>query len=353
MNAIIGFSDLLNNENLNNEDKSDYLKIIRNSGANLVSIIEDLIEMSKIDAKQITPKIKSFDINQCLKEIFETIKVTIPESKDIDFYRLVAKHPLKKNLLSDEIKLRQVMTNLITNAIKYTDSGYVTFGYEVDENSKTLAFKVVDSGIGIDKNNLKIIFDRFRRIEDDFSAELSGLGLGLAISKAYVEMLGGQIQVTSKVDIGSVFSFTIPLKCDENKQQILESNRLNLDGSFANKTILIAEDDHINFLLLKKILQLWHYTVLRAVNGAEAVEICRSNPEINLVFMDIKMPLMDGYMAFEKIKIFRPHLLVVAQTAHSSVEDREKILRAGFTDYITKPLDKEKIFKLLETLFLT
>ena len=353
MNAIIGFSDLLNNENLNNEDKSDYLKIIRNSGANLVSIIEDLIEMSKIDAKQITPKIKSFDINQCLKEIFETIKVTIPESKDIDFYRLVAKHPLKKNLLSDEIKLRQVMTNLITNAIKYTDSGYVTFGYEVDENSKTLAFKVVDSGIGIDKNNLKIIFDRFRRIEDDFSAELSGLGLGLAISKAYVEMLGGQIEVTSKVNVGSVFSFTIPLKCDENKQQILESNRLNLDGSFANKTILIAEDDHINFLLLKKILQLWHYTVLRAVNGAEAVEICRSNPEINLVFMDIKMPLMDGYMAFEKIKIFRPHLLVVAQTAHSSVEDREKILRAGFTDYITKPLDKEKIFKLLETLFLT
>lgn len=353
MNAIIGFSDLLNNTNLNEEDKSDYLKIIRNSGSNLVSIIEDLIEMSKIDAKQITPKIKGFDINKCINELYESINVTIPEDKKIQFSRIDSKNPIRKNILSDEIKLKQIITNLITNAIKYTDSGYVSFGYEVDEKEKLLKFSVRDSGIGIDAKNIEVIFDRFRRIEDDFSVELSGLGLGLAISKAYVEMLGGQIAVNSEVGVGSVFSFSMPLRFDENPEVQNSSYKVNCLENESNKIILIAEDDNINFLLLKKILQIKNYTILRAANGQEAVDICKQNPEINLVFMDIKMPVKDGYKAFEEIKVFRPNLPVVAQTAHSSSEDKERIMKAGFTDYITKPLEKEKIFELLEKTFET
>ena len=208
-----------------------------------------------------------------------------------------------------------------------------------------------DSGIGIDKKNVSIIFDRFRRIEDDFSAELSGLGLGLAICKAYIEMLGGSIQVESTVGVGSSFVFTIPLHYDEKvvvktEEEIREDFESNSD-----KVILIAEDDNINFLLLKKILELKNYTTIRAVNGQEAVTICSTNPAIDLVFMDIKMPVMDGYSAFEKIKVFLPNLPVIAQTAHSSSEDKERVMQAGFTDYITKPLDKDKIFELLEKYF--
>lgn len=351
MNAILGFSDLLTNTSLTEEEKADYLKIIRNSGTNLVSIIEDLIEMSKIDAQQIVPKIKGFDINKCMMELYETINVTIPMSKRMEFYVSMGNQPLKRNILSDEIKLKQVITNLITNAIKYTDSGYVAFGYEVDQKQENLIFSVKDSGIGIDEQNLKIIFDRFRRIEDDFSVELSGLGLGLAISKAYVEMLGGSISVTSKVGSGSVFSFTIPLKFDENQEAASNATPIDSCEYDENRTILIAEDDNINFLLLKKILMVKNYTILRAANGQQAIDICKENPEIDLVFMDIKMPVMDGYQSFEIIKVLMPNLPVVAQTAHSSSEDRERILRAGFTDYITKPLDKEKVFEMMEKIF--
>lgn len=352
MNAIIGFSDLLNDTKVSKSDKLEYLKIIRNSGSNLVSIIEDLIEMSKIDAKQISPRLISFDLNKCIHEIYDTTKVTIPTDKEITLYIIENVNPVSKNILSDEIKLKQVITNLITNAIKYTTNGKVGFGYVIKEKEEIIEFTVKDSGIGIDEKNINIIFDRFRRIEDDFSAELSGLGLGLAICKAYIEMLGGTIQVQSTVGVGSNFVFTIPLLYDKTTirnddiKEILNNYESNSD-----KTILIAEDDNINFLLLKKILELKSYTVIRAVNGQEAVTICSTNPAIDLVFMDIKMPIMDGYTAFGKIKVFLPNLPVIAQTAHSSSEDKERVLQAGFTDYITKPLDKEKIFELLNKLF--
>lgn len=201
------------------------------------------------------------------------------------------------------------------------------------------------------KKNLKVIFDRFRRIEDDFSIELSGLGLGLSITKAYVEMLGGTITVLSTLGSGSVFSFTIPLEYDNTERIANFKVPKNISANLGSQTILIAEDDNINFLLLKKILELKKHTVLRAVNGQEAVEMCRVNLDINLVFMDIKMPIMNGFEAFEIIKIVKPNLPVIAQTAYSSIEDKEKIIRAGFTDYITKPLDKEKIFELLAVIF--
>jgi len=351
MNAIIGFSDLLQSDNLSDNDKADYLRIIRNSGRNLVSIIEDLIEMSKIDANQIVPKITGVDINKCMAELHDSIKVTIPKTKRIEFSLIPNECPSHRNVLTDETKLKQVITNLLTNAIKYTDNGYVFFGYEIDEENGLIKFTVKDSGLGIDEKNLNIIFDRFRRIEDDFSVELSGLGLGLAISKAYVEILGGTISVRSKVEVGSVFTFTIPLNYDETTDSISSKYNVKCIETDSDKTILIAEDDAINYLLLKKILMMRNYNILRAANGQEAVEIVAANNNIDLIFMDIKMPILDGYQAFEQIKTFLPHLPVIAQTAHASSEDREKIMQAGFSECITKPLDKEKVFELLDKVF--
>lgn len=351
MNAIVGFSDLLDNPDLSENEKQEYLKIIKNSGANLVSIIEDLIEMSKIDAKQIVPKYDGVDIEKCINELFHSIQVTIPKEKQLQFYIKESVKKIEGKILTDEIKLKQILINLITNAIKFTPKGYVNFGYTLNKKQNVLEFRVADSGLGIDGNNLKVIFDRFRRIEDEFYVESSGLGLGLSITKAYVEMLGGTISVESKSGEGSVFLFTIPLKYDLVEKKAKPIYQYNVSKNSGNQTILVAEDDSINFLLLKKILELKNYKVLRASNGQEAVDMCSSNPNIDLVFMDIKMPILDGFKALKKVKKNRPNLPVIAQTAYSSAEDKEKINNAGFVDYITKPLNKEKIFELLEKIF--
>jgi signal transduction histidine kinase/CheY-like chemotaxis protein len=351
MNAIIGFSDLLLDENLTGNFKREYLKIIKNSGENLVSIIEDLIEMSKIDAKQITPNYKGVDVENFVNELHRTLKVIIPEDKNVDFYVIKNVEKLQYDILTDEVKLRQVMVNLLTNAIKFTSSGHVSFGYTINQEIKTVEFRVEDTGLGIAEKDLKVIFDRFRRVEDDYSISLSGLGLGLAISKAYVEMLGGNITVESFYGEGSVFKLTIPLIYDTININRDLKNDENVRFDFGVKTILVAEDDEINFLLLKRILELKNHTVLRAKNGLEAVEISTENNDIDLIFMDIKMPVLDGYEAFEKIKKLRPNLCAIAQTAHSSMEDNERVLKAGFSGYITKPLDKEEVYVIINKVF--
>jgi CheY-like chemotaxis protein len=307
--------------------------------------------MSKIDAKQISPNFKGIDIDNCINELYETIKVTIPKEKEIELQLVEFKSPIQKNILTDEIKLKQVIVNLIANAIKFTEKGQITFGYQVNEEEKTIEFTVKDTGLGIDKENLKVIFDRFRRIEDEFSIELSGLGLGLAISKAYVEMLGGTIKVSSQIKVGSVFTFTIPLKYDETSPSTNQIIQGNVFVKPTYKTILIAEDDNINFLLLKRILELKKHTVLRAVNGQQAVDMCKENSDIHLVFMDIKMPILNGFEAFKIIHSFNPNLPVIAQTAYSSTEDYERIIKLGFSGYISKPLDKSKIYELIDTVF--
>ncbi|RKS13725.1 response regulator [Flavobacterium sp. 120] len=352
MNAIMGFSDLLHDTKLEEEERLEYLKIIKNSGGNLVSIIEDLIEMSKIDARQIMPNYKGLDIEKCITELYDSIKVTIPKDKEIQFYILENPEKLQGDILTDETKLKQIIVNLITNALKFTDRGFVAFGYSINKEKEVLEFKIEDSGMGISESYLKVIFDRFRRIEGDGSVELSGLGLGLSITKAYVEMLGGEIKVKSTIGQGSVFSFSIPLKFDRTIKAIKPKKVKSFYRNYDNEIILVAEDDTINFLLLRKIIESKNHTVLRAKNGQEAVDICTENPNITLVFMDIKMPILDGYQAFEKIKVIKPELPVVAQTAYSSFEDREKMMQFGFTDCITKPLDKEKVFELLDAVFM-
>ncbi|WP_372746343.1 ATP-binding protein [Lutibacter sp.] len=214
MNGIIGFSNLLDNEGLDETKKSRYITIIKKCGSNLLAIIDDLIEMSKIDANQMKPTLNTFDLNQCLTDIKETSTVTIPNEKPIELILQTPKNSETFQILSDEIKLKQIIVNLINNAIKFTPKGTITFGYELDLDSEKIIFKVTDTGIGIKTNEQKDIFNRFRRIKANNTINISGLGLGLAISKAYVEMLQGEIWVTSEENIGSTFAFTIPLKPD-------------------------------------------------------------------------------------------------------------------------------------------
>lgn len=350
MNAINGFTDLLINTKLNKEEQIEYLKVIEKSGKNLVSIIDDLIEMSKIDSNQIQPNYTDVNIESLISELYETIKITIPKTKNIDFFIIPNDKPAEFNIITDEVKLKQVIVNLVTNAIKFTSEGHVAFGYRIDDKKKKVIFTIKDTGPGIDKDNHKYIFDRFKRVENDASIKAGGLGLGLAISKAYVEMMGGMITLESKVEKGSTFSFSIPLQYNEvhniivqpikdKKEQVHDEDGL---------TILIAEDDNINFLLFQKVIQSKNYKIIRAENGQEAVEISINNPEIDLVLMDIKMPVMNGFEALEKIKMIRPELVVIAQTAYASAEDKAKIYGAGFYDYLTKPISRERLFEVID-----
>jgi signal transduction histidine kinase/CheY-like chemotaxis protein len=346
MNAINGFTDLILNTDINETEKVEYLTVIEKSGKNLVSIIDDLIEMSKIDSNQIIPNYTQVNLESCVNELYETVKVTI-QNKYIEFILIKSSIPAEFNIVTDDIKLKQVIINLLTNAIKFTDKGMVTFGYEIDKQSELIHFTVRDTGLGIDEVEHKNIFDRFKRVDSDISIKVGGLGLGLAISKAYIELLGGSITLTSKVGEGSTFYFSIPLQYAKIKHITVRSVNNSEILKTEKKVILIAEDDNINYLLFQKMMQHKNYEIIRAVNGQMAVEICLNNPSIDLVLMDIKMPIMNGFEAIEQIQPIRPNLPIIAQTAYSSSEDKAKIELAGFTDYITKPLNRERLFELL------
>lgn len=346
MNAINGFTELILNTKISKKEKLEYLSVIEKSGKNLVGIIDDLIEMSKIESNQLTPNLTVINLDSLVTELFETVKITI-QNKDIIFKLVKAKSPAKFNIVTDDIKLKQVIINLLTNAIKFTEKGSVTFGFEVDDEKQLINFTIRDSGLGIDEQNHKYIFDRFKRVDSDISIKVGGLGLGLAISKAYIDLLGGSISLESKVGKGSTFYFSIPLEYSRTEHITVKPiNNVEVIKS-EEETILIAEDDNINFLLFQKMMQNKNYKILRAVNGQEAVDICINNSSIDLVLMDIKMPIMNGFEALEQIRPLRPKLPIIAQTAYSSSEDKIKIEEAGFNGYITKPLNRDTLFELI------
>lgn len=347
MNAINGFTELILNTDIDEKERIEYLNVIQKNGQNLVSIIDDLIEMSKIDANQITPNFTEINLESCIEELYKTVKVTIPKKKPLKFKLYKSTVPAAYNIITDEIKLKQVIINLLTNAIKYTDEGMVRFKYEIDEENNLIHFTIQDTGSGIDENHHKHVFDRFKRIENDQSITVGGLGLGLSISKAYIEILGGTISLESKVGQGSVFYFSIPLKYAKVEHIVVKPIREKELVKSEDRVILIAEDDNVNFLLFQKMMKDKAYQIIRAVNGQEAVDICINNSDIDLVLMDIKMPVMNGFEAIEQIRPIRPKLPIIAQTAYSSSEDKAKIEKAGFDDYITKPLNRDRLFELI------
>lgn len=347
MNAIMGFSDLLLNPDNTMADREEYVKIIQTSSKNLIAIIDDLVEMSKLDSNLISPKYSSIDLVPFLHDLHESISIT-NHNKDVDFKLVIPKKLPKSNVVTDVVKLNQIITNLLNNALKFTKSGYVILEYQLDEIGQMMSFYVKDSGIGIPTEFQEKIFKRFNKINFSAISANEGLGLGLAISKAYVEMLGGTISVQSQEGIGSTFSFSIPLKYGTKEtitEIVAEPMQFNLGKE---EIILVAEDDSINYMLIEKLLKLFNCKILRAHNGNEAVQMCRENSEIDLVFMDIKMPDLNGYEAFTKIREFNTTLPIIAQTSYSFQEEIDKIKQMGFNDYVLKPLDKEILFSLIK-----
>ncbi len=345
MNGILGFAELLKEPNLSGEEQHEYIKIIEKSGARMLNIINDIIDISKIESGLIKVNINESNINSQIDYIYTFFKPEV-ERKGMKLIRRSSLPDKEAIIKTDREKLFAILTNLVMNAIKYSEQGSIEFGYE--KKYEYLEFYVKDSGIGIKKERLTAIFERF--VQEDISdvKARQGAGLGLTITKSYVEMLGGEIWVESEIGVGSTFYFTIPFDKAEDNQLIHWKRSIkNHIGHVANLKILIVEDDEISEYLVNEGVKIFGKEILKATTGDQAIETCRNNSDIDLVLMDIQLPILNGYEATQQIRQFNKDVVIIAQTAYGLFGDREKAIKAGCNDYLSKPIDKSELHSLI------
>jgi len=348
MNGILGFAQLLKVPHLTGEELAEYTDLIMQSGERMLNLINNLINVSRIEAGETMVQVSVTPVNDLLRDLYAFFKPEI-DKKGLRLNCTLGLPDRESIIETDSGKLIQILTNLIQNALKFTTSGEIDFGYTMINN--TLEFYVIDNGIGIASDMKEKIFDRFHQVDNTLTRTQEGSGLGLSISKAYVGLLGGTIRVESREGWGSEFYFTLPYK--QTSSRIIPAPSPDLQQPHINASsvnALIAEDDAVSSLLLKKNLTNENITTLFAVNGVEAVEMVRQHHEINIVLIDIRMPLLNGYEASRLIKEFRPELPVIAQTAFASKEERDKAREAGCDGYITKPINTDELLKLMKKL---
>jgi len=348
MNAIVGFADMLRETNLNVEEKDKFIEAIIRSGDNLLRLVNDIIDISKIEAGELRLIISECNLNQMIDDIEMAIIQALSRHHKprVQFYSQKGVPGDAFMILTDVTRLQQILTNLAGNAVKFTDNGFIEVGYRI-ENTKLLFF-VRDSGLGIPPEDQKLIFERFGQVRQFADRNKSGTGLGLTISKNLVELMGGTIWLDSWPGEGSTFWFTLPLLKTQNPapevQPFAEPERkVDLSG----KTILVVEDVDTNYFYLSSLLKKLNCRVLRASNGQKAVEMGVNDPSINMILMDIELPLKNGYEATREIKALRPDLPIVAQTAFAMMGERERSEEAGCDDYMAKPIRKDQLINMV------
>jgi len=355
MNAIVGFSEMLLDPGISREESIRFLDIIINSGDALLRLINDIIDISKIEARQLKMIKSNFSLNELFSDLYLSFSEEMSRNKLGDIRLVISKQYPEKDftLFTDIIRLRQIFSNLLGNALKFTDRGNIEFGYTFSD-PKVFRFFVRDSGIGIPQDKMDFIFERFGQIEETHDRNKGGTGLGLAISKSLVELLGGAIWVESEVGQGTCFYFTLPAVSSTRSSELPVEipNVWDFDIlDWSDKLILVAEDVDSNYFLIQTILKKTGANLQWAKNGQEAYEMCRKNYDIDLVLMDIQMPVMNGYDATREIKKIRPSLPVIAQTAYAMSGEKEKSIDSGCDDYIPKPLKKKELLLRINRFF--
>ena len=352
MNAILGFSGLLTDSGTTGEEMEEYINIIKERGNDLMRIIADIIDVAKIESGQLKITIKDCRINLLIEDIFAIFK-QIQEKKDqkgVELKTSIARRGKDYTILTDPQRLRQVITNLIENALKFTEEGTVEFGYTIKEDSgmdKSIEFFVQDTGIGIPPKMQSIIFERFRQADDTPTRKYGGTGLGLTICKNLVHLMGGELTLESKVGKGSRFIITLPLwTITSPKEEAKEKAPETKKRDWTNKVILIAEDEESNYSFLDHVLKRTGVKILWAKNGKEAVNITKTE-KVDLILMDIRMPGMNGYEAAELIKKDKKDIPIIAQTAYALKGEKELSLNSGCDDYIAKPIDITQLMAIL------
>eukprot|EP01029_Cantina_marsupialis_P024232 TRINITY_DN617_c1_g1_i4.p2 TRINITY_DN617_c1_g1~~TRINITY_DN617_c1_g1_i4.p2 ORF type:complete len:945 (+),score=97.47 TRINITY_DN617_c1_g1_i4:21618-24452(+) len=350
MNGIIGFADMLRKPEITKEQHNIYIDIIYKSSNQLLKIINDILDISKLDAGQTLVKETQCSINVVLDELHMKFSKENISDNEIEF-RVTKTLPNDKTLVvTEERKLRQVLSNLLNNAFKFTSSGSIEFGYKL-LHDEFLEFYVKDTGIGIQKEKQDIIFERFRQVEESFTRKYGGTGLGLAISKGFVELMGGKIRMETMEDEGTTFYFTIPYKPVDKESKPIVKKKKKKDYKWDDKLILVVEDDETNFKYIESALKPTKVKILRTISGNKAIELSLRNPTINLVLMDLRLPDINGLEATQSIKKMRDSLPIIAQTANAFREDRNKSLEAGCDDFIAKPFDEKKLLDTINKYF--
>ncbi len=360
MNAIIGFSDFLADGEMTKEQK-EYINLIRESGQNLLKVINDILDFSKIEADKLDTEIIPCSLSRLLNSIESMMRLKANE-KGLEF-KVIKSDTLFDQICTDPTRLRQCLINLIGNAIKFTERGhvYVKVLLETTGNNSNIRFDVEDTGIGISEDSYNKIFEPFTQADGSTTRKFGGTGLGLTITKRLVELLGGKLNLTSRVGTGSVFSITIPAGLDVTKQHLLETNNIDCyweDGSskveikkFSGK-VLVVEDVKTNQILMQLLLGTMGLEVTIAENGNEAIQKAFAE-EFDLIFMDILMPYMDGCEALKALRSEGMVTPIIALTANAMTEDVKKCVEAGFDDYLVKPLDHFKLMKIINKYLLS
>jgi PAS domain S-box-containing protein len=353
MNGILGFAELLKEPNLSGEQHQEYIHIIEKSGVRMLNIINDIVDISKIESGLMLLDIEATNINEQIEYIYTFFKPEV-EAKGM---HLSFRNPLPANealIETDREKVYAILTNLVKNAIKYSIRGQIEIGYTLQptEGLGELEFYVRDTGVGIPKDRQEAIFERFIQADIGNQKAQQGAGLGLSITKAYVEMLGGKIWVSSEERRGSTFYFTLPYNgLPEIKFDARDVRALTQMDHFRKLKVLIAEDDEISEKLMDLNVQSFSKEIINVRTGVEAVDMCKKNRDIDLVFMDIMMPQMNGYEATRQIRQFNHDVVIIAQTAYGLTGDREKAMEAGCNDYIAKPVNREALLVLTQKHF--
>lgn len=347
LNAIVGFSDLLASPNTDLESRKEFVEQINLSSNMLVKLIDDIIDISQIDAGELKIFNKKINISSLLNNVLKKIKSerSIELKNEID---ILLHNPYNDQIVqleTDELRLKQIFEHLLNNAIKYTNSGFIEFGFDINDNNHPV-FYVRDTGIGIPENKKNQIFDHFTKLEDRKNL-YRGTGIGLTITQKLIQLMGGRIWVDSHPGIGSVFYFSIPteLELTPVPTKAKSFSNYNWDG----KSILIAEDEDSNYEVLKASLSRTHAKLTRVTQGDIAVEYC-ANEHYDIVLMDIKMPVLDGIEATKKIKQLKPQLPIIAQTAFVHKDERDTCLDAGCNAYISKPIKSFVLLDMIESL---
>jgi signal transduction histidine kinase/DNA-binding response OmpR family regulator len=344
MSGIKGFADLLKNPSLSGEKQAIYIKEILESSKRMLNILNDLINISEIESGYVDVKLSSTNISGLLNEQYEMF-LTEARQRSIEL-KLINKLPADKTFLNtDGKKVRQILTNLLSNALKFTREGSVEFGCYLD--NKDYMFWVKDTGSGIEKQNQEKIFERFRPGRNTRSGLQEGVGVGLAICRAYAGMLGGSVTVDSEIGKGSIFHVIIPDKGPG--KSLLTNHKAESKRADETSEILIAEDEYFIYAYLSELFRLHNITTSHASNGQEAVNAVKARPNIQLVLMDGRMPVMNGLEATRQIKRLRPEIPIIALSALANDMDIQEALNAGCVAYVTKPVDIRDLFEKISS----
>lgn len=341
MNGIIGFASLLDDNDLPEEQKKEYISIITRSTYRLLNLVNQILDISLIETGSSLLLKQPVYLNKLINEIRESWAHQI--KNEVTFSFSTSLNSPEDCIYTDEYKLKQILNNLVGNAVKFTKTGHIYAGYSIKGND--LEFYVEDTGPGIPPEHHSEIFKPFRKSEPESNRFYDGVGVGLAICKGNLDLLNGKILVHSEPGTGSVFRFTIPyepVRINESPEKPTENF-----PSFEGLLVLVVEDETLNFSYIEEILEGTGIEIHHAPNGQVAVELCRNNSNYNLVLMDIRMPVMNGYEATRLIKAFRPGLPVIAQTAYIASEERHKAIEAGFNAFLSKPYLKEELLEAI------